>query len=238
MGMSAEIFFNRLNELLVNNLPEPTDPALTQRIAALGIEPGTNFSTSAFQPNVGAAIDKAVVAAQQAIREEEAKLGERINGWNLSRDLGRYGTKYLYRAAWTFFGVGGNLIEDAFYPLALTDGQGEPLDSSRRYTLHFNHNELPPVNAFWSLTMYDPESYLVPNEIDRYALGDRSGLTHDADGSLTLYIQSEKPDPSNETNWLPAPNEGRFKLALRLYSPKPEVTQGVWQPPPIKLAPG
>jgi hypothetical protein len=81
--------------------------------------------------------------------------------------------------------------------------------------------------------MYDPESYLVAYEINRYALGDRSGLTYADDGSLTLTIQSEKPDGSPEANWLPAPSDGGFKVALRLYSPKPEVAQGAWQPPPI-----
>ncbi len=128
--------------------------------------------------------------------------------------------------------MGGNLIEDACYPLALTDGQGEPLDSSHRYRLHFDRDQLPPVNAFWSLTMYNAESYLVQNAIDRYTLGDRSGLTYGDDGSLTLSVQS-KPDTSQE-NWLPAPSEGRFKVAPRLYSPKPEVADGTWQPPPIE----
>src|SRR6478736_544135 len=100
--------------------------------------------------------------------------------------MGRYGTRYAYRAAWTFFGVGGN---HACYPITKTDGTGQPLDSAHRYTLHFTEAQLPPVNAFWSLTMYDPETYLVPNAINRYAVGVRSGLTSADDGSLTLYIQ-------------------------------------------------
>ena len=154
-------------------------------------------------------------------------------GWQITLDMGRYGTRYAYRAAWTFFGVGGNLIEDACYPLAATDGDGQPLDSKHRYTLHFEPDELPPVNAFWSLTMYDPESYLVENAIDRYALGDRSGLTYEDDGSLTLTVQHEPPDASPQANWLPAPADGAFKVALRLYSPKPEVAAGNWQPPPL-----
>ena len=145
--------------------------------------------------------------------------------------MGRYGTRYAYRAAWTFFGVGGN---HACYPITKTDGTGQPLDSAHRYTLHFTEGQLPPVNAFWSLTMYDPETYLVPNAIDRYAVGDRSGLTSADDGSLTLYIQADPPDTAPQTNWLPAPAQGAFKVALRLYSPKPEVAQGNWQPPPIE----
>ncbi len=137
--------------------------------------------------------------------------------------MGRYGTRYAYRAAWTFFGVGGNLIEDACYPITKTDGTGGPLDSWHRYTLHFDKRQLPPVNAFWSLTMYDPDTYIVPNAINRYAVGDRSGLTYADDGSLTLYIQADRPTAAQEANWLPAPQKGAFKVALRLYSPKPEV---------------
>ena len=145
MGLSAETFFNRLNSLLVNNPPEPDDPSLMARIAALGIEPGAAFNMTAFDAEVRTAIEDGVAAAQQAIRDEEPELGEHVNGWNLSRDLGRYGTKYTYRAAWTFFGVGGNLIEDAFYPLSLVDGDGQPYDGNNKYLLRFGEEHLPPV---------------------------------------------------------------------------------------------
>lgn len=187
-----------------------------------------------FRPWVNHAITDGVEAGQQAIRAREADLGDHVNGWQVTLDMGRYGTRYAHRAAWTFFGVGGNLIEGACYPITTTDGNGDPLDSSHRYTLHLDSDGLPPVNAFWSLTMYDPDTYLVAKAIDRYSLGDRSELTYADDGSLMLYIQREQPDGSTETNWPPAPSKGRFKVALRLYSPKPEVAQGAWQPPPIK----
>ena len=172
--------------------------------------------------------------AQQAIRDEEPKLGERVNGWNLSRDLGRYGTEYTYRAAWTFFGVGGNLVEDAFYPLSLVDADGRRYDGTNRYVLRFSKEQLPPVDAFWSVTMYDADSYLVDNPIDRYALGDRSGLTFADDGSLTILIQSDQPNDGQTANWLPAPTSGAFKLALRLYVPKSEVADGSWVPPAVE----
>ena len=203
------------------------------RLAVLGVGPGATFSMSAFDADVRAAIEQGVADARQAIRDEEPKLGERVNGWNLSRDLGRYGTNYTYRAAWTFFGVGGNLIEDAFYPLSLVDGDGEPYDSANRYALHFTAEQLPPVDAFWSITMYDTDSYLVDNPIDRYALGDRSNLTFADDGSLTIFLQRESPGDDAAANWLPTPSDGGFKLALRLYAPKPEVIDGSWTPPPV-----
>jgi hypothetical protein len=236
MAMSAETFFGRLNQLLVRNPPEPDDPALVERLAVLGVAPGVEFSTSGFSADVRQAVDDGVAAAKQAIRDEEPKLGERVNGWNLSRDLGRYGTNYTYRAAWTFFGVGGNLIEDAFYPLSLVDGGGDPYDGTNKYTLQFTKEQLPPVEAFWSLTMYDKDSYLVDNPINRYALGDRSDLAFADDGSLTLIIQSDAPDDVQASNGLPAPAQGGFKLALRLYAPKPEVANGSWVPPPVERA--
>ena len=143
------------------------------------------------------------------------------------------GTNYPYRAAWTFFGVGGNLPADAIYPTAIKDGDGKPFDGANEYELHFAKDEIPPVNAFWSLTMYDADSYLVPNPINRYALGDRSQMKFEDDGSLTIYIQREAPRKDREANWLPATN-GPFGVALRLYAPNPEVADGTWSPPPVK----
>ena len=234
LAMTPETFFARLNALLPANPPYPEDAPVMERIARLGIVPGAEFPWANFDPEVQQAISKGVEAGKTAIREQEAHLGEHVNGWQVALDLGRYGTKYAYRAAWTFFGVGGNLIEDACYPLAThrrqrrTARQRPPLHAALR------GDQLPPVNAFWSLTMYDAESYLVANAINRYALGDRSGLTYEHGGALTLYIQTDRPDdPRKETNWLPTPSEGRFKVALRLYSPKPEVAEGNWKPPPI-----
>ena len=142
---------------------------------------------------------------------QETPCGKEVNGWEITLDMGRYGTNYPYRASWTFFGVGGNLPEDAIYPFAHNDGEGRPLNGANKYVLHFAKTEIPPVDAFWSLTMYDAESYLVPNTINRYALGDRSGMKVGDDGSLTIYIQTELPGGDRETNWLPAPKEGEFQ---------------------------
>ena len=233
LTMTPETFFSRLNALLAANPPDPADAPVMERIAGLGVAPGAEFPWAGFDPDVQHAITEGVEAGQLDLHAQQGHLGDYANGWQITLDMGRYGTRYAYRAAWTFFGVGGNLIEDACYPLASIDGTGEPLDSARRYTLHFDHDQLPPVNAFWSLTMYDPDSYLVPNPVDRYALGDRSGLSYEDDGSLTLTLQSERPEASPEANWLPTPPKGAFKVALRLYSPKPEVASGSWQPPAL-----
>ena len=101
--------------------------------------------------------------------------------------------------------MGGNLVEDAMYPFALVDSDGNRLTGANNYVLHFAKNEIPPVDAFWSLTMYDKDSYLVDNPINRYALGDRSNMRLGDDGSLTIYIQSESPGKDKESNWLPSP---------------------------------
>ena len=186
---------------------------------------------AAFSPEVSKAIEEGVAAGQKLMRETPR--GEDVNGWEITLDMGRYGTNYPYRASWTFFGVGGNLAEDAVYPVASKDGDGNALDAANKYVLRFAKPEIPPVNAFWSVTMYDDQSYLAPNAINRYSLGDRSGMKVGDDGSLTIYVQTEQPSANKQANWLPAPKEGKFKLALRLYAPKKEVVDGGWTPPPI-----
>jgi len=160
--------------------------------------------------------------------------GKNVNGWEITLDMGRYGTNYPYRASWTFFGVGGNLAEDAIYPVAKTDGDGKLLDGASKYELRFAKSEMPPAGAFWSLTSYDADSYLVPNSINRYALGDRSRMKFGDDGSLTIYIQNEPPSADRQANWLPAPKQGGMLLALRLYAPRKEVADGIWAPPPVR----
>ena len=186
----------------------------------------------AFSPEVRQAIEEGVANGIKVMRETVR--GKVVNGWQIALDMGRYGTNYAYRAGWTFFGVGGNLPEDAVYPFTETDSDGRPLDSTNKYTLRFAQGEIPPVNAFWSLTMFDDEVYLVGNPLNRYALGNRSPTTPDADGGLTLYIQNDSPGRDRESNWLPSPKAGKFKLALRLYAPKKEVADGAWAPPPVK----
>jgi hypothetical protein len=126
------------------------------------------------------------------------------------------------------------LPADAVYPAAFVDGDGKPLDGANRYVLHFGKEELPPADAFWSLTMYDEQGFQVPNPIDRFAIGDRDKLRFNADGSLDLYIQSASPGADNESNWLPSPAAGAIQPTLRLYSPRAAVLQGTWVPPPFR----
>ena len=231
LAMSPETFFNNVNRLLVTNPPEPADPETMTRLARLGIGPGATFSMEAFAPEVRTAIEEGVAAGVKLMKDTPR--GTNVNGWEIALDMGRYGKKYAYRAGWTFYGVGGNLPEDAVYPFAKQDAEGTPFHGANNYELHFDKDEIPPVNAFWSVTMYDSDSFLVDNSINRYALGDRSDLTFDDDGSLTLYIQCDSPGAGKESNWLPAPKDAEFEMALRLYAPKKEVVDGTWKPPAV-----
>ena len=141
LAMSPEDFFNRLNRLLVTNPPEPDDPKTMARLATLGIAPGATFRMDAFTPEVRKAIEEGVAAGIKLMRETVR--GKVVNGWQIALDMGRYGTKYAYRAGWTFFGVGGNLPEDAVYPFAGIDGDGKPLNSTNKYTLRFTQSRDP-----------------------------------------------------------------------------------------------
>jgi len=159
-----------------------------------------------------------------------------VNGWQMNTEsMGVYGTYYLKRAIIAMVGLGANLPEDAVYPLLISDTAGKKLDGSRNYVLHFQKNDLPPVGAFWSVTMYDKDGFVYANPLNRYALGDRDPLKYNSDGSLDIYIQHENPRGEKEPNWLPAPL-GELGVTMRCYAPKPEILNGSWNPPPINLS--
>lgn len=234
MALSTDQFFSNLNRLMVSNPPYADDAPILEKLRAFGIAPGAQFSTTALSSEVKEAVDQGVTTAKADLANKMKALGKMVNNWGLTYDMGRYGTNYGYRAAWTFGGIGGNLLEDAFYPFASRDADGNQLTGEHAYTLTFAKGQWPPAQAFWSLTMYDIEGYLVDNPLNRYALGDRSGLSPNQDGSLTIYIQAESPGEGKEANWLPAPKGTPFKLALRLYSPRKSVIDGEWVPPAVK----
>jgi hypothetical protein len=171
-----------------------------------------------------------------------------INGWKIGSwfgDRAFFNGNWLLRAAGARGGIYGNDAVEATYPLTRSDGDGQPLDGSKaNYTLTFAKGELPPVNAFWSVTMYDGKTQLlIENPINRYLINSPMlpELKENADGSLTLYIQKDSPGADKESNWLPAP-DGPIYLAMRLYWPKTEAPsvlppgEGSWQPPAIKRA--
>ena len=163
------------------------------------------------------------------------RLGDAKNGWRaIPDDVGAFGSNYDERAAVALAGLGANLAADAIYPNTHVDSRGRPLDGAHRYVMHFERDQLPPVAAFWSLTLYDDDGYLSDNDARRYALRDRDPLRYNGDGSLDLYVQRQPPpDTTLRANWLPAPT-GSFNLMLRLYLPKPAALSHEWTPPALQ----
>jgi hypothetical protein len=199
----------------------------------IGIEPGKDFDIERASSTVRQALESAPSMAQKLMAWKTPTLARVANHWSMNTDtMGVYGNYYLKRAIVAKEGLGANLPEDAIYPLNLGDEAGRPLDGANKYVLHFEKASLPPVDAFWSVTLYDLEGYQVANALNRFAISSWMPFSYGADGSLDLYFQNESPGEDNEANWLPAP-KGRFNLTMRLYAPKSEVLTGKWNPPPI-----
>jgi hypothetical protein len=233
--MDAATYFALLAELMKDNPPHANDYPILERMRRIGIEPGKAFSLAAAPPEVQKALQAAPPAALKEIKAAFARSGTLANGWrtNLTA-IGTYGADYLHRAGVAYAGLGANVPSDAVYPTALADADGQPLASDKSYLLHFGKDQLPPVRAFWSLTMYNDKQRFAANPINRYAIGDRDKLRFNDDGSLDLIIQRDSPGPDKEANWLPTPASGPFTMNLRLYWPERQVLDGTWAPPPVR----
>jgi len=235
-GMSAFKFFAYAAELLKINAPHITDQPIIARMQRIGIVPGKSFDLGKANPVVRAALERVPADAHKAIRDKIPTMARVVNGWQVNTDtMGVYGNYYLKRAIVAMIGLGANSPEDAVYPFNVADSEGKPLVGTHKYVLHFAKSELPPVDAFWSVTLYDHQGFPTSNALNRNAIGDRDNLAFNADGSLELYFQHEAPGAKKESNWLPAP-AGDFNLTMRLYAPKTEVLDGRWAPPPVKRA--
>jgi hypothetical protein len=231
--MSADKFFAYAAELLKVNPPHITDEPIIAQMRKIGIEPGKSFDMAKVDPAIRDALTGAPEDGQKLMAWKVPTLARVVNGWSMNTDtMGVYGNYYLKRAIVAQLGLGANLPEDAIYPLNLGDDTGEPLDGANRYTLHFDKSDMPPVNAFWSVTLYDREGFQVANSLNRFAVSSWMPFKHNGDGSLDLYFQNESPGTDKEANWLPAP-KGPFNLTLRMYAPKSEALTGKWNPPPV-----
>lgn len=226
--MDAATFFKTFAELLKTNSPHDADAPLVAQLGALGIEVGKGFDAGRLGPGILKALERAVKDAPKLLPANLMKTRVMTNGWSFPAKVGRYGIDYMERATIALFGLGALAPEDAIYVRANVDGEGQRLKGSNRYVLHFDKPGLPPVRAFWSVTLYAPDGFFAANAINRYALGDRDKLLFNRDGSLDIIIQRDKPEAGKESNWLPTP-DGEFELSLRLYWPKPEVTNGRWK---------
>ena len=232
--MPAARYFAYAAELLKLHPPHLTDQPIVARMKRIGLEPGKSFDMDQLDPVVQKALAGASASAQQLMAWKVATLARVANGWSMNTDtMGVYGNYYLKRAIVAQVGLGANLPEDAIYPLNLADDSGQPLVGTNSYAIHFDPGATPPVNAFWSITLYDDEGFQVANALDRFALSSWMPFEANADGSLDLYVQNESPGEDKATNWLPAP-KGSFNLTMRLYSPKPDALTGRWNPPAVK----
>lgn len=232
-SMTGDKFFAYAAELLKVNRPHLTDEPMLERMKRLGIEAGKSFDIERAPAPVRTALEAAPSAAQKLMEWKLPSIARVANNWSMNTDtMGVYGNYYLKRAIVAQVGLGANLPEDAIYPMNLGDQTGRPLDGANKYVLHFDKATLPPVEAFWSVTLYDAEGYQVANPLNRFAVSSWMPFKYDPDGSLTLYFQNENPGNDKEANWLPAP-KGGFNLLLRLYAPRSEVLTGKWNPPPV-----
>src|SRR5580658_7557398 len=230
-------FFNILNFVLRYCPTDPSEVKLMKRFAKIGVGAGKSFDASKLSPEMTKAIKD---GRADAWADFAGLLKQFDEGKVTSGDV--FGTRaylknnYLYRMGAAVLGIYGNSKEEAIYPIYGVDSANEKLSGANKYALRFPPSQLPPVNAFWSLTMYRmPESLLVANPINRYLLNSpmMPQFVKDADGGLTLLIQNESPGKDKEGNWLPAPR-GPFRMYLRLYSPKAQALNGTWTKPPLR----
>lgn len=233
-AMPALDYFKYGLALMKLNEPHPTDWSFVKKMYNAGLDldklatPDTQTLSLMNQ------------ARENALKELGQELEQGlINGWQINIELmGAYANEYLRRAKLAKIGLGVNLPEYAIYPLLVEDSKGRKIDAKYNYKLHFEAEKLPPVDGFWSLTMYDKDGFSVPNEIKRYAIGDRDDLYFNEDGSLDIYFQHSKPKAIHQaSNWLPSPAEGNIGITLRLYAPRSSALSGEWAPPAVLRQP-
>ena len=231
--MPAGKFFAYAAEILKVQPPHITDQPILAQMERIGIVPGKSFDIDKVDPSVKAGLESAPQDALALMAWKVPSLARVVNGWSMNTDtMGVYGNYYLKRAIVAQVGLGANLPEDAIYPLNLADNTGKPLDGANAYVLHFDKGATPPVNAFWSVTLYDSEGFQVANNLNRFAVSSWMPFKYNPDGSLDLYFQNTSPGADKQANWLPAP-KGPFNLTMRLYAPKSDALTGKWNPPPV-----
>ena len=241
LAMGTEGYFNWMSKRMCDAAPAAAaDAPALARFAKIGFEPCKPFSLAKLDPAVQAALKDLPKNALDKIGANQKSLGSLVDGWIITKGLGVYGTDYMKRAVVAAFGWPANLQEDAVYPYTTVDAKGETLTGANKYTLTFAKDKLPPVNGFWSITMYmiDQGWWFVPNPLNKFTVSLRDKPKFNPDGSLTLYFQNESPGKDKEANWLPAP-KGEFIPMLRMYWPKekaPTVLDGSWVPPRVQKA--
>jgi hypothetical protein len=236
-AMDAATFFTRVAMLLPANPPAKEDAPMVEKMKRLGIVAGQPFDVTKLDPLDATSVTEGAKSARdQIVKAGQAGGSADVrNGWEIDRDLGRWGVDYGKRAVAAWRGIGVNAPEDAIFMRAVFDGGGHRLDGANRYVLHFDKATAPPTEGFWSVSIYDEAQHFVANPLNRHNLASGDDLRTNPDGSIDLYIQAADPGKDRESNWLPAP-KGPFTVMLRVYWPKQEVVDGRWNPPGIRAA--
>jgi hypothetical protein len=232
--MNSLEYFAWLNAALKANTQRDSEEALMDQFNQIGVGPFSTFNAETLDPDTRAGLERAIPAAQALIQAASRRSLPAVNGWMTSLKIGRYGYDYLHRAAVAKGGY-GNLPEETIYSAALFDDRQTVLTGSKRYQIRFEKHATPPVNGFWSLSVYrQKDAGLEKNAIERYSIGDRTrDLSYDQNGSLNIYLQATEP-MQGKSNWLPTPT-GDFYIIMRMYEPQKTLLQGEYQLPPVML---
>lgn len=234
LALGPKAYFDRVNQLLVNNPAYPEDAAVLDAIAAIGVGPGLTFDASILGPDAGERWKAMLTGMTAELTEQSAGFLVRNGAFQfMGEPISRFGQEYDYRALVAIGGFGANPVDVAVYMKAGYDDSGEALNGANRYVLHFEPDALPPVeaNGFWSITVYGDDDFLIDNPLDRYSVSDRTDFAMNPDGSLDILLQSEAPAEGAE-NWLPVGDAG-FHLFMRIYLPGPSVQDGTWRAPAL-----
>jgi hypothetical protein len=238
LEMGTAGYFDLMARLMGAAAPPPAaDAPMLARMARIGIVPGQPFDIKKLDASVQAVLSDIPQTSLRKIEANKESLGKVVNGWVVTIGLGTYSTNYLKRAVVAAFGWPANQEKDAVYPYTEIDSAGQKLTGANTYTLTFLKDATPPVNAFWSITMYmiDQGWWFVPNPLNKFTVSPRNNLKYNPDGSLTLYFQNASPGADKEANWLPAP-KGEFIPMLRMYWPSetaPSILNGTWKVPAV-----
>jgi hypothetical protein len=239
LAMGTGGYFNFMAKLMGGDAPPAEEDApMLASMAKIGIVPGKPFEMSKLDPAIQAALKDIPQSALEKIEANKEILGGIVDGWVVTKGLGTYGTNYLKRAVVAAFGWPANQQLDAVYPYTEIDAAGQKLNGASKYTLTFPKDATPPVDGFWSITMYEIDQgwWFVPNPLNKFTVSMRNNPKFNDDGSLTLYFQNTSPGADKEANWLPAPKHD-FIAMLRMYWPKesgPSILNGSWKPPAVR----
>jgi hypothetical protein len=243
VGSTGAAFYDELGDALAVDAPASGyDRGQLARFASLGIGPGLHpyaRARAAGDTTTVSALTAGVTTGSARIAAEAASSGAQSHGWTAHLDIGTYTSDALLRAAVAQIAWGANVPEEAVYAISQQDSAGAAYSGAKSYVVHFAAGQLPPYGAmgFWSLTMYGPDHFFVPNAANVYAVGDRTaGLAQNPDGSLDVYVQSTSP-AGHEASWLPSPVSGAFQMILRIYLPSQPVTGGTYVYPTVTAAP-